>query len=1220
MRIYMLHSEDQTSNQYIAIAIRNALARHPEVEKATLGDYSRAVEEFRAGEYDIFLCLGSAGSHASLQHRLSGMARISILWTTEDPYELMSNIAMSKHYDVVFTNDLASIPAYRGRARHLPLAAARDFNDFDIIKDDSKYRYDLFFVGTAWPNRVATINRIISYFGSGIKFKIALPYNGYLAKPELIDSGLLINWRCSNFEFARLANASRIVLSLQRRFTAASDGVAAGSTPPPRLFETGLSGGLQVFASNSEEAKRYYRDGEEFQFCGSDEDLIPTIRDALSNPARRIAMAQAARERTLKEHTYERRVECIVEAARSATLRQPLRRKPRTILIVTHNVLTDRLGGGVEIYQQYLSRIGINWRVLFLYPTQSEDRFVLRMIDNAKTKDYLLTERINEGDIYHASAEHILEEILITESVDLVHFQHLIGLPLSLPLIVKAYGIPAIYTYHDHFLTCSQYMLLNYEDRYCQANEKTLAQCDICLNAKGQVPPGSQARRRAFIARLLEALDIVIVNTPFSADYLKAIYGIAEDKVRVLEMMLPRLTKPKHGRKSVPFKWDSAEPLRVAIPGNFTNSKGANYIIRAMNALRDSNIEFTILGRVDDQFYSILKMLDMPNVTMLGGYNQSKIFEILVDFDVSLHLSIWPETYVIALSEAWAAGLIPIVTDLGAQGERVTDGVDGFKIAPHDAGAIMDVLQQIRWGFRDLDAMRATIAEKSFPGPLEHLRQLSTLYDELTAAKPLVQTLPLQESKLRFDLTAFACNARMNSQRWTSSAIEWDESINDVSPPPIQLHYSQEFPIKYRHLQTTKIKLGQKVNLHYDSILIDGEDVKSPAPLVANALHAMALSGWIVVDTKLTFVEMFAELSSATGGAYVTVPTFDRPDVESHFGTDNCFLGFHASLPISTLENGVYSIHFHLVFDGLVISVEDVGSVKLGGYEKQDDIWSSNSNNLICGKPVIQISTGAVLVEPESYVDFLARKCITVSGWANPPAGFNPARRIALAICDGSNQILNWAEVAPCLRPASANRVDQMLAFTGFSDKLRTPELPPNSAKLIIVQDFGDQIGVTDVLNFPAEVHAKVGDAGFKAFIDKIDEIAGTAGERLSIEGWMFLAGHGEPLDVFIRWPDETGTVQAMPSLRQHRFDVGTALVDSAANVAGYRVEIDKAVLLKSPVTLCQVYKEAIVVFDDFGEAVQASLSSVDTVQLRVVAGSAVPGSQPRGQLRLTSR
>ncbi len=78
-----------------------------------------------------------------------------------------------------------------------------------------------------------------------------------------------------------------------------------------------------------------------------------------------------------------------------------------------------------------------------------------------------------------------------------------------------------------------------------------------------------------------------------------------------------------------------------------------------------------------------------------GRYSAGDIAALQVA-DVALNLSIWPETYCISLSEAWQNGLIPIVTDVGALGDRVKDGVNGFKVPIGRANMVLERLELLR--------------------------------------------------------------------------------------------------------------------------------------------------------------------------------------------------------------------------------------------------------------------------------------------------------------------------------------------------------------------------------------------------------------------------------------------------------------------------------------------------------------------------------------------
>ena len=78
---------------------------------------------------------------------------------------------------------------------------------------------------------------------------------------------------------------------------------------------------------------------------------------------------------------------------------------------------------------------------------------------------------------------------------------------------------------------------------------------------------------------------------------------------------------------------------------------------------------FTIVGDTvrDSEF------ADLDNVSILGEYNPSELLEIIEREapDIAFLPSCCPETHSFALTEAVAAGVYPVVFDLGAMGKRV---------------------------------------------------------------------------------------------------------------------------------------------------------------------------------------------------------------------------------------------------------------------------------------------------------------------------------------------------------------------------------------------------------------------------------------------------------------------------------------------------------------------------------------------------------------------
>lgn len=73
-------------------------------------------------------------------------------------------------------------------------------------------------------------------------------------------------------------------------------------------------------------------------------------------------------------------------------------------------------------------------------------------------------------------------------------------------------------------------------------------------------------------------------------------------------------------------------------------------------------------------------------------YEQSDLPEILSRIDVVVIPPLFAETFCLVLSGDWMAGLPVAVSDIGALGEPVADGVEGKKFRIEDARSLIDTL------------------------------------------------------------------------------------------------------------------------------------------------------------------------------------------------------------------------------------------------------------------------------------------------------------------------------------------------------------------------------------------------------------------------------------------------------------------------------------------------------------------------------------------------
>ncbi len=82
-------------------------------------------------------------------------------------------------------------------------------------------------------------------------------------------------------------------------------------------------------------------------------------------------------------------------------------------------------------------------------------------------------------------------------------------------------------------------------------------------------------------------------------------------------------------------------------------------------------------------------------VHFLGRLDRAQVWRTLADADLLLFPSLWPESYGLVIDEAFAVGLPVLVSDLGAQAERVRHGHNGLRLPPGDVAAWHEAMQNL---------------------------------------------------------------------------------------------------------------------------------------------------------------------------------------------------------------------------------------------------------------------------------------------------------------------------------------------------------------------------------------------------------------------------------------------------------------------------------------------------------------------------------------------
>ncbi|CAI3946049.1 glycosyltransferase [Commensalibacter communis] len=686
------------SNSYLTLAVARAAKELWGDENVVVADNMNLLSIAATHEHEVLICIDGQRTDFELIKRLRPCFKTMIFWAFEDPFMLDFNVHVTSNFDYVFTNDPSCIDSYQVEAYYLPLAGSKSIHYRDI-KNTQDLDYDIFFAGTMWPNRVEVLRRLLIAFPEA-RFKLICPGNEYLPPlpKDLIKR--IIPRPVSIESFIDFANASQVTLTMFRNYASHGD-VGQATAPGPRLYELGLAGTAQVVELPSEMDEKYLKELNGVSIARNTDEVIETIANILNEKELRKKLATETQKAVLDKHLYKDRLKEIANITQAdfkkkqqqeILLEKPRRQAKLRVLFVTHSTVHEHVWGGIEVYQQILSTSLVK-DVEFFYWLRRRGACYLTDANGKEIERFDMPDVGWLDSMNDAGEETAFSSVINQYGFDVVHIQHLGHHTLSLPIIAKACGVGVIFSYHDFLAVCSHYNLLNYEQRYCEIDKKNIGACDICLKTSEKLEFGVQQTRRAFVSKIMKNVDVCLYGTKHSYELALKIYPVLETKKNyVMGIPSPDTTIPLKQKKYEPL---NGRKLKVATVGNFIRSKGADTILSILQSANPDLYEFHIFGYMQPDYENVLREMKKDNVILHGSYGLGEVAALQVA-DVAMTLSIWPETYCISLSEAWQNGLIPIVTDVGALGDRVKDGVNGFKVEIGAVNTVIDRLELIR--------------------------------------------------------------------------------------------------------------------------------------------------------------------------------------------------------------------------------------------------------------------------------------------------------------------------------------------------------------------------------------------------------------------------------------------------------------------------------------------------------------------------------------------
>lgn len=290
---------------------------------------------------------------------------------------------------------------------------------------------------------------------------------------------------------------------------------------------------------------------------------------------------------------------------------------------------------------------------------------------------------------------------------DLVHAHCIQRLTATVLQQVADRAIPYIVTAHDAWWISDHQFLTDATDRLRMPWDTE------SFEAPGNPHTRNESwSRRLQLRRMLDgAAAVLVVSEAFASIYRRA--GVA--KALALSNGLPDLP-PLEPSETAPGR------VRLAHLGGLEPHKGYFLLRKAIERGGYRNLDMLILDHALLAGEERRERWGSTPVTVTGRVPQERIGALYGAFDVLCAPSLWPESFGLVAREALHYGRWVIASTLGAMGEDVTPGQNGWLVDVTRAGAMEAVLAEI-----DGDPLR-------FSGPFTPIklqRKVSDQVDEV---------------------------------------------------------------------------------------------------------------------------------------------------------------------------------------------------------------------------------------------------------------------------------------------------------------------------------------------------------------------------------------------------------------------------------------------------------------------------------------------------------
>lgn len=333
---------------------------------------------------------------------------------------------------------------------------------------------------------------------------------------------------------------------------------------------------------------------------------------------------------------------------------------------------------------------------------------------------------IHATALSHIEVKEILNEIIKKYGVSHVIVSSLIGHSLD----VLRTGLPTLLVMHDHYPYCIT-LYAQFEEECRQCDRDKLERC-VRHNPSHRFFPGIspddwQALRDGFVDAVTRHRPALVAPSASVAQRWQSLMPELRGlSIRVVEHGLMVVKAPG-------YEPPTAGPLRVVMVGRLSAEKGRALLSEIAPALAGW-ARLLLLGCGEQ----IEEFKHLGHVEVIEHFDPGELGCQIANWQPHLGLltSTVPETFSYALSELWHCHVPVLATNVGALGDRIRDGENGFLEAP-TASALLRRMRLLNQRRDELSAVRTRIKNESGRGTADMVADYADILTRIPRIRPL---------------------------------------------------------------------------------------------------------------------------------------------------------------------------------------------------------------------------------------------------------------------------------------------------------------------------------------------------------------------------------------------------------------------------------------------------------------------------------------------------